>query len=342
MKSIILEIKIRLILLCSTKRLVLRNPSNSSHLLLNYRKMFLVQKCKTILCIFSLVLCLQKTQATQEFDCVYYESIECWNVEIKDHEKCLTCKVVEANLTNRIEKNYFKLKNGTAFDAKVKMVHFEGGLVDYLPIIGIFEAFPQVHTIYLQKTKTAVISQHFFGKSYQLNYLKIMNTIGIKIEANAFKTASNILDIYFFNNDLKIHSDAFLGLQKLTDLSLVNGTIENVDSLWFKDLHNLQILHLDSNMIRKLEKHTFNNLKNLEDLCLDNNRIEVLDYLLFAGNPKLMTLSIRSNKIKEIQQGIFLNLVNLIKINLEENVCIDQIFENATLIEIEMEFVKCH
>ena len=294
-----------------------------------------------VLINFLLLLC--QAQASKELNCVYYDSAECWNVEIKDHESCLTCKVDEANLTLHNEDIDFNLKNGTAFDSKIKMVHFEGGLVNYLPIVGIFEAFPQVHTISLIRTNTEVIDHHFFGKSYQLKYFKVLNTVGQTIiKANAFKRASNLLDIYFYKNDLKIHPDAFLGLTKIIDLSLVNGTIDTVEVSWFKDLRNLQFLQLASNMISKFNKLTFYNLKKLEVLCLDNNQIEFLDSSLFASNTNLVELSLQWNKIKEIQVGIFLGLVDLTKINLKGNLCIDENFVNITLVEVEISLVKCH
>lgn len=298
----------------------------------------------SVIIVNLLISCLNAVhlaKVAKVLPCTFYESPDCWNVQAERYEDCFTCEIDGANLTTINEETHITSHN---IKKIVKMVIFNGGFVDFLPMKAILGAFPRIDTIMLNNTRTGVINSKFFGNnSMQLQDFMFMNSIGqTKIEANAFKTAPNLLDIFFFRNDLKIHPQAFLHQKKLKDLSFVDGTIEHVDFTWFKDLQELLVLRLDSNKISKLNWAKFKKLSKLEELNMDDNIIESLDGSLFAGNPNLKTLSFRSNKIKDIKVDTFKNLKHLTKVNLENNLCIDKNFIDKALIKIEMDLAKCH
>jgi protein phosphatase 1 regulatory subunit 7 len=85
---------------------------------------------------------------------------------------------------------------------------------------------------------------------------------------------------------------------KINDLQIMRENITRIDgnNLTIKQMHNLRILDLSFNLIRKIEHLDF--LQNLRDLNISYNHIKVMENLKF---PSLHTLNLSHNKITQIK-----------------------------------------
>lgn len=101
------------------------------------------------------------------------------------------------------------------------------------------------------------------------------------------------------------------------------------DSL--KNAHNLKVFHVTFNDITKLGAHVFSEAIMLEYINLSSNKIETIDKSAFVGLSKLKGVLIDENRIRVMYASTFSHLKNLFVLELRENVCINKLFENASM-----------
>jgi hypothetical protein len=108
----------------------------------------------------------------------------------------------------------------------------------------------------------------------------------ILFESFGYSYDSTYIDLNSLGID-SIESTTFNGLNQLEVLHLQNNKLKRIDKDIFKDLTNLRELSLESNLLVAIDKSSFVNLNNLELVCLNNNPITSLfptDLLSFVCN----------------------------------------------------------
>lgn len=97
-----------------------------------------------------------------------------------------------------------------------------------------------------------------------------------------------------------------------------------VRDFYFKNMRELDSLHLGGNQIKKIEPTAFDDLVSLTGLFLWHNQIEALDENIFIKLKKLEDISLSNNKIKFLSPSTFIIPGNgkLRAIDLQYNICI--------------------
>ncbi len=97
-------------------------------------------------------------------------------------------------------------------------------------------------------------------------------------------------------NNLVLRSN-FLKLQKLTQLSIVDSSISNIESVFFIGIQNIEYLYIKNCSLCPLQRSVFETLVKLKELSLKNCNINQLPIKFLAKNVNLEELDIRKNNI---------------------------------------------
>lgn len=190
-------------------------------------------------------------------------------------------------------------------DNDLKLISFSGNRhlrLHYLPK-DAFSAFPQLNDFSLQNC--------------QLRNLK----------NGDFKEAGNLKNLNLDSNELtQVNSSTFNGAGKLEWLSLSSNFIDNINKDAFRGLPKLQMLILSQNKLRQLQRETLYELPDLREILLNGNQFETLPAGVFDRNLQMKRIWLQKNQLKVIEPQIFAKLDNLVFINLEDNVCVNELF----------------
>jgi len=105
------------------------------------------------------------------------------------------------------------------------------------------------------------------------NCLELNQTI--LFETFGYSSDSTYIDLNSLGID-SIESSTFNGLHQLEVLHLQNNKLKRINKDIFKDLIQLRELSLESNELVAIDKSSFLNLNNLQHVCLNNNPITTL------------------------------------------------------------------
>ena len=118
----------------------------------------------------------------------------------------------------------------------------------------------------------------------------------------------------------KIHHDPErFEKYNLSCLNLNELNINSIEPYTFDSFKRLNVLRIEGNKIRNLNKDTFIGLDNLKELYLNFYEIELIDPYSFFYLKKLRVLELQNNKIKKLEKDIFIGLNNLYFLNLNNN-----------------------
>ncbi|XP_066536033.1 leucine-rich repeat LGI family member 2b [Hoplias malabaricus] len=105
----------------------------------------------------------------------------------------------------------------------------------------------------------------------------------------------------------------------LTSLSIVNGTLPEINQGAFSLMPSLQLLLINSNSFISIKDDAFVGLPHLEYLFIEaNQRLEISKYA-FRGLRAITHLSMASNNLKRLPKGLFSDLHSLIELDLRGN-----------------------
>ncbi|RNA00041.1 leucine-rich repeat-containing 70 [Brachionus plicatilis] len=116
-----------------------------------------------------------------------------------------------------------------------------------------------------------------------------LEPIGIVSDLKLYNTFMPILDEQYF---------LFPLIESVEQLEIVNCSVQEIRSSFFKKFKKLKYLTLSSNSLTRVEHFMFEELDELEFLDLDTNPIEYIHPKAFTWLTKLRTLSINLNFIK--------------------------------------------
>lgn len=92
-----------------------------------------------------------------------------------------------------------------------------------------------------------------------------------------------------------LESQAFIGRKRVRSLFLNASQIESVSSQTFNGLTELEVLHLEDNLIHGLQGYEFSNLTSLRELYLERNKLVYIDDLTFSALASLEVLHLHDN-----------------------------------------------
>ncbi|XP_036954975.1 SLIT and NTRK-like protein 3 isoform X3 [Acanthopagrus latus] len=117
-------------------------------------------------------------------------------------------------------------------------------------------------------------------------------------------------------NSTVLHSD---DLSSVTRLRLENAGVTAVAQGAFVSLQKLTNLSLNQNLLTDMNPNWFGRPDILSELILAENQIEVLSEFMLSGLTGLTSLSLRKNRITTIDPNSFSSQTNLAELDLSEN-----------------------
>lgn len=116
-----------------------------------------------------------------------------------------------------------------------------------------------------------------------------------------------------------IHEYMFLGYSNLTNLTIIDSAIEEIEQNSLAQLENLEVLEISLSELQKLDDFAFGNLSNLNQLILNDNFIREIDPYTFSNLTNLIELQLQNNELEVIYQDTFVGLTNVEVIDLSGN-----------------------
>jgi hypothetical protein len=160
----------------------------------------------------------------------------------------------------------------------------------------------------------------------------------ILFETFGYSSDSTYIDLNSLGID-SIESSTFDGLHQLEVLHLQNNKLKRLNKDTFKDLIQLRELSLESNELVAIDKSSFLNLNNLQLVCLNNNPITTLfptDLLTFVCTNHInCTVSIAD----KCMRNYTLNRLNNVKLDqFIQFVQSDQNRQDANITDLGVKF----
>lgn len=167
-----------------------------------------------------------------------------------------------------------------------------------------------------------------FGNLRSLEVLNLnLNFIRVILPGFLSNLGYTLKELHLASNQIsEVLPEEFNSLANCEILSLFNNSISSISDISFLGMYNLQQLDLGANQIRNIDG-TFTFITSLTEIDLDSNRIQRLNAGVFGENFGLETILLSNNNIQVIEEGVFEDFGNLTLLNLEQNSCIDTLFE---------------
>lgn len=166
-----------------------------------------------------------------------------------------------------------------------------------------------------------------FNNFPQLDDFSLQNCQLRNLKSGDFKEAGNLKNLNLDSNELsQLNASTFSGAVKLEWLSLSSNFIDTIHKDAFQGLSKLQMLVLSQNKLRQLPRETFYSLVDLREILLNGNEFDTMPAGLFDRNLQMKRIWLQNNELKVIEPQLFTPLKNLIFVNLQENVCVNELF----------------
>lgn len=166
-----------------------------------------------------------------------------------------------------------------------------------------------------------IIDAKLFQGNKKLKVLSVMNGGFEDIEDGVLESLVELEQVELVMNLLKLPDDFLEPKNKLKRFSL-SGNVSLKDKRgfpFFRGCTDLEILILNENVIKHIDRYTFHHMWNLKAMFLDRNGIENFDLDTFDDLENLQRLSLAGNKIDYISKRHFANLKKLNYLDLRHN-----------------------
>lgn len=236
----------------------------------------------------------------------------------------LICSTI--NETCYIKSNFLKEENLPLLNfsfivqvpENVTSLKFEHSEIGEIPKI-IFERFTNLQKLDLKlcslkrlRKTTLESAQNLTEIDFSYNKLK-------KLDGGVFNSTQKLLVLSLFRNEIvDVYESAFTGLKMLEKLVLASNEIRRLKTNVFRTMSNLMELSLTKNRIEDLGL-TFQNLTKLEILELNFNKIKQLNRTTFLNMIELAILDLSNNRIDNVEKYVFKTNYNLKAVNLANN-----------------------
>lgn len=166
-----------------------------------------------------------------------------------------------------------------------------------------------------------IIDAKLFQESRKLKVLSVMNGGFEDIEDGVLESLVQLEQVELVMNLLKLPDNFLEPKNKLKRFSL-SGNVSLKDKRgfpFFRGCTDLEILILNENVIKHIDRYTFHHMWHLKALFLERNGIENFDLDTFDDLENLQRLSLAGNKIDHISMRHFSNLKKLNYLDLRHN-----------------------
>lgn len=157
--------------------------------------------------------------------------------------------------------------------------------------------------------------------------MNLSSPIGVHMANN---NDSNVKAISIYGTNTKFIPVNLGSFYNLSALRLDNNQLIEIKSTDFNGMQDLESLRLMNNQLKSLPVEVFSRLPKLRYIDLDGNQIQSITNDLFNNNLNLETIDFRNNKIKFIGSGLFDLLGKLKKVHLQNNICVEKLYEGAS------------
>ena len=160
----------------------------------------------------------------------------------------------------------------------------------------IFENLTSVLEVDISKNRILTLPADFMGINYNMQSLNFAHNTVELLPMGLFSLAHNI-----------------------TYINLNNMALN--DSVWLQlnNMSRLQVLLLNNNNIRLIDKEVLSEMKQLIVLDLSDNDISWISNKLFQSQTELRSLNFTRNNITFIEKDAFMGLHNLFKLDIQQN-----------------------
>lgn len=258
------------------------------------------------------------------------------------HIECLDCNISILNQETIIKKfkgGYFNLSNShveiiadnvfSEFSSDVRTFVFENNEIRYIAP-KVFNSFSSLEQINFRNSNIVQLSDEVFNGTKVTKLILSQNRItnidhmfnGLRVAAlNISRNLIREVDKDCFSKTSFVKGREFSDTQ-FVDLS--SNLISKISMGTFRCYNSyaencFKILHLNKNLITRIEDGTFLGSENLRILHLSDNKIAHLSSNSFKGLTNLNELHLRNNSIEQIPMGIFADLHYLYFLDLSQN-----------------------
>lgn len=193
----------------------------------------------------------------------------------------------------------------------------------------IFADVPSTQSINFTHTNISTISSYAFSGLRKLQALTIVANPNLTIfQSWTPHNLEQLTDLSLYNNGLlELDTLALRRYPKLSHLNLGENFIQEIPEAFFDFCLNIEILDLSANLLERIKSHTFKALLRMVELNLAHNQINHIDSYAFTTTTRLKRLHLNGNRIATIDSLIFHNLERLEFLNLHANALNEDSFE---------------
>lgn len=172
------------------------------------------------------------------------------------------------------------------------------------------------------------------GKIISTDKLKKLTTIDqqtIFLPLNLGHHFPELTELSVIDSGLfEVNSQNFKGLNHLKNLTLRNNNFIRIHSETFKDVEGLEMLDLSHNLIESVDNNAFKGLASLKELRLNENSLSSVNVKTFADLKNIKALNLQNNQLNAINPNLFSQLTQLSSADFTNNVCINSSFPQDT------------
>lgn len=157
---------------------------------------------------------------------------------------------------------------------------------------------PDMQVLDLSGNKIVALNADVFSRAGLLNLQRVfLRNAGIStVDKDAFRELRILVEVDLSDNNIEIlHSDTFLGNERLKLLILSGNKLSRLSGPQFPTLPHLRNLELQRCALSKIDSLAFAGVTGLETLRLEGNRLEHVEALAFLPLTHLKTLSLDGN-----------------------------------------------
>uniref|UniRef100_T1J3Q9 LRRCT domain-containing protein n=1 Tax=Strigamia maritima TaxID=126957 RepID=T1J3Q9_STRMM len=228
--------------------------------------------------------------------------------------------------------------------SSLQELNLQGNRITFIPS-GSFEKLHNLNVLNLSSNFIRSINQTAFGGLNRLETLLLANNHISQIDYDqslsdldslqlldlsnnlltqipTLSTAANLSLLLLASNRIRsIQPDSLLHLTTLNFVDLSRNHLLDISSAsaTFGRLVNLQEIHLDVNLVRKVDENTFDGLDNLQVLSLDDNMLLAVPTSGLSNLKSLRVLTINHNRISAISAGILRGINSLEELSVRNN-----------------------
>ncbi|XP_050081330.1 protein artichoke [Anopheles maculipalpis] len=173
-----------------------------------------------------------------------------------------------------------------------------------------FSGLPKLRYINVQSGSLIELAPQYFRDLANLETLHVTGSGSLnRLEAGLFNDLPKLNLINLSENGISwVHLRTFVGLPSLKTLQLSANKITDAGMIGraVKDIHNLQVLRMDRNMISKLSEGSFVDLPSLKELYLNDNGITEIFHGAFHRTPSLKLVHLENNYLRRVHPESFL------------------------------------